>query len=118
MYSIDFRRKVLSVRQAEGLSIAQVAKRFCVGVNSVFLWTKKLEPTLKRNKPATKVDMEALKQDIKEHPDSFYRERARRLKVSQTGVFHAMKRLKVTYKKKPGSSKGERRRTAILPKSG
>ncbi|WP_302848302.1 hypothetical protein [Nitrosomonas sp. Nm34] len=34
-YSLDFRRKVLSVRKKEGLTIAEVAARFDVGVASV-----------------------------------------------------------------------------------
>ncbi|TYP69658.1 hypothetical protein BCL69_11414 [Nitrosomonas communis] len=34
-YPISFRRKVLSVREKENLTIAQVAKRFCVSVASV-----------------------------------------------------------------------------------
>ncbi len=39
-YSSDFRRKVLSVREKEGLTIAEVAVRFCVGVASVVRWLK------------------------------------------------------------------------------
>lgn len=41
-YSLDFRRKVLEVRQREGLSIAQVAKRFAVGKASVMRWLKRM----------------------------------------------------------------------------
>ncbi|SFN12269.1 hypothetical protein SAMN05421863_11079, partial [Nitrosomonas communis] len=39
-YPILFRRKVLSVREKENLSIAQVAKRLDVGVASVMRWIK------------------------------------------------------------------------------
>ncbi|WP_316359079.1 hypothetical protein [Candidatus Neptunichlamydia sp. REUL1] len=39
-YSLDFRKKVLSIRSKEKLSFAQVARRFGVSVNSVFLWSK------------------------------------------------------------------------------
>ena len=66
-YPISFRRKVLSVREKENLSIAQVAKRFGVGVASVMRWIKTPDPKTTRNKPATKIDMERLAQDIKNY---------------------------------------------------
>ncbi len=42
-YSLDFRRKVLSVREEEGLTIAEVAIRFKIGVASVTRWIKGAE---------------------------------------------------------------------------
>ncbi len=59
-YSIDFRRKVLSDREKEDLTIAEVAEWFCVGVATVVRWLKRLEPQRRRNKPATKIDRIAL----------------------------------------------------------
>ncbi|SFN23657.1 IS630 transposase-related protein, partial [Nitrosomonas communis] len=41
-YSLDIRRKVLSVREKEGLTIAEVAARFDVGVASVTRWVKNI----------------------------------------------------------------------------
>ena len=75
-YPISFRRKVLSVREKENLSIAQVARRFCVGVASVTRWIKTPDPKTTRNKPATKIDMEILAQDVKDHPYAYQYERA------------------------------------------
>jgi len=114
-YSSDFRRKVLSIREREGLTIAEVASRFCVGVASVVRWLKHPDPKSTRNKPATKIDMEALARDVLEHPDAYQYERAKRLVVSEKGIGHALRRMGVSYKKKPASSKGERRRKACLP---
>ena len=114
-YSSDFRRKVLSVREKEGLTIAQVAKRFDVGIASVVRWVKNPTPKTSRNKPATKIDMVALARDVLEHPDSYQYERARRLGVSEKGVGHALRRMGITYKKKSTTSQSERRRTAYLP---
>src|SRR5262249_22442343 len=114
-YPSSFRRKVLSVREKEGLTIAQVAKRFCVGVASVTRWVKNPDPKTTRNKPATKINMEALAQDVRDYPDAYQFERAKRLKASTQGINHALKRLGVSYKKNPASSKGQRRRTAYLP---
>jgi transposase-like protein len=67
-YSLDFRRKALSVREQEGLTIAEVAARLGVGIASVVLWLKKVEPQRTRNKPATKIDMGALAQDVRDFP--------------------------------------------------
>ncbi|SFN18135.1 helix-turn-helix domain-containing protein, partial [Nitrosomonas communis] len=41
-YSLDIRRKVLSVREKKGLTIAEVAARFDVGVASVTRWVKNI----------------------------------------------------------------------------
>jgi transposase len=114
-YPISFRRKVLSVREKENLSIAQVAQRFGVGVASVMRWIKTPDPKTTRNKPATKIDMKMLAQDVKHYPDAYQYERAKRLGVSTQGINHALKRLGVTYKKKPASSQSQRRRAASLP---
>jgi len=99
-YSSDFRRKVLSVRKREGLTIAQVAARFDVGIASVVRWLKNPDPQRTRNKPATKIDMTALAQDILDHPDAYQYERARRLGVSRSGINHALRRMGLSCKKK------------------
>jgi transposase len=98
-YSIDFRKKVLSIKEKEGLSFAQVAKRFGVSVNSVFLWSKNIEPKRKRHKAPIKIHNDLLLEDIKKYPDAYMYERAKRLKVSTAGICSAIKRLHITYKK-------------------
>ncbi|MBX3327161.1 MAG: IS630 transposase-related protein [Nitrospira sp.] len=115
-YSIDFRKKVLKIREKEGLSIEGVAIRFGVGKASVMRWLIELEPKKTRNKSATKIDMEALRKDIEESPDSYQYERAERLGVSQSGIYWALKRLNVTYKKNTNSSKSRRRKALIVSK--
>ena len=117
-YSLDFRRKVLEIRKKEKLSMAKVALRFGISISAVMRWTKRLEPKTKRLKPATHIDMEALRVDVREHPDAYVHERAKRLGASYTGTYHALKRLGVTYKKNAESPQGVRRRTAILPQRG
>jgi transposase len=113
-YSIDFRRKVLTVREEEGLTIPEVAERFCVGVATIVRWLRRVEPCLTRNKPATKIDRIALARDVREHPDAYQAERAERLGVSKQGVGHALRRMGITYKKNTTASTGGRRRTARL----
>jgi transposase len=113
-YSLDFRRKVLKIRTNENLSMAQVAKRFDIGLASVMRWSTNPEAKTKRNKQATSIDMEALKNDVEKYPDSYLRERAKRLNVSHNCVWHALKRLNVTYKKKSPASKGGSRKAIYI----
>lgn len=115
-YSLDFRRKVLSIREKEGLTISEVASRFDVSIASVTRWVKSPVPRLGRNKPSTKIDMQALADDIHQYPDAYQKERAERLGVSQQGIYCALGRLGVTYKKNTTSPKSERRQTTYIPK--
>ena len=115
-YSLDFRHKTLSVREKEGLTIAEIAARFGVGIASVVRWLKKIEPQRTRHKPATKIDMAALARDVRDFPDAYQYERARRRGVSQKGIDHALRRLGVTYKKNAAASQGGGARPAHLPR--
>ncbi|CAG0940932.1 hypothetical protein BROC_01214 [Candidatus Brocadiaceae bacterium] len=113
-YSLDFRKKVLAIKAKEGLTGKEVSLRFGIGIASVTRWTKCLAPCRTRTKPATKLDMEALAQDVKQHPDAYQYERAARLGVSQRAIGNALKRLGVSYKKNTVSSESGRKRTAHL----
>ena len=63
-YPTQFRKKLLSVMEKEGLTIEEVAKRFSVGKVSVSRWKNNPDPLFKRNRPAQKIDMDALKKDV------------------------------------------------------
>ena len=114
MYSLCFRKKVLSIRVKESLSIRAASRRFAVSSRSIVSWLKRLNPKVKRNKPATKVDMDALKEDVLNYPDSYQYERASRLKVSRGCIHGALKRLKVTYKKNFKAPKGRLRKASYF----
>lgn len=98
-YSLEFRKKVLEIRKKESLSIREVAKRFRISSRTIVGWLQRLNPKLRRHKPAVRLDMEALKKDIQDYPDAYQYERAARLGVTATGIWHALRRLNVTYKK-------------------
>lgn len=104
-YSIDFRRKALLIKEQENLSFEAIAKRFGVGKASVFRWSKQIEAQRTRNKPATKIDMKKLKQDVELYPDAYQYERAKRFGVSQRGIGNALKRLGITRKKRSRTRK-------------
>ncbi len=70
-YSIDFRKKVLKIKDKEGLSLQATAKRFGISKTALFSWTQNIEPKTTRYRKPTKIDMEVLRKDIELYPDSF-----------------------------------------------
>ena len=98
-YSVHFRKKVLSVKEKDGLSLAAVSKKFSISKNTVFLWIKNITPKIHRKQRPTKINTKKLKEDIAQYSDAYQYERAERLGVSQSAIYSALKRLKVTYKK-------------------
>ena len=69
--SLDFRKKILTIKEKECLNFREVATRFHIGVASIVRWSKNLKPLIKRNKPPIKIDIEVLKNDIKTNPDAY-----------------------------------------------
>ena len=110
-YPLKFRQKLIETRAREGLTIAAVASRFGVGVASLVRCLKEPTPKATRDKPARKIDMAALAQDVSGYPDAYHYERAARLGVSRSGICDAMKRIGITIKKTlthPKASEAER----------
>ena len=106
-YSLDFRRKVFKIKEEKKLTYEKTSERFGVGIRTLFRWQEKMEPETTKNRPATKIDMEKLKKDVKLYPDDFQYERAGRFNVSSNGILYALRRLNITNKKNPVSSKGK-----------
>ncbi len=98
-YPFQFREHVFATKRKDNLTFEETAKRFNIPVRSLFRWQKKIEPCLKRNKPVTKINMQALEEDVKTYPDAYQWERAQCLKVAERTVSDALKRLGVSYKK-------------------
>ena len=115
-YDIKFRQQVLRTREEKGWSFEQAGKHFGVGKQTVYNWSKRVEAVKRRVKPTTKIDMGDLKADIERYPDAYQYERAARFGVSQMGIWYALKRLGVTYKKKSQASEsGCRKKIYVLP---
>lgn len=105
-YSLDFRIRVFEIQETEGLTFQETAVRFGVPIRTLFRWKNKLEPCITRNKPATKIDMEALRKHVQEYPDAYQYERAAVFSVSQGCIFFALKRLGISHKKNAVPSPG------------
>ena len=103
-YSLSFRKQVFSHKEKKGLTFEQTSDLFDVPIRTLFRWRQRLEPCTRRNKPATKIDMQALAEDVNQHPDAYLAERAQRLGVSSSGIWHALRRLNISRKKNAASS--------------
>jgi len=99
-YSLDFRKKVFVVKTKRNLTFKETSEHFDVDISTLFRWQKKIAPCLTRNKPATKLDMDALAKDVESAPDDYQWERAKRLGVAERTIGYGLKRLGISYKKK------------------
>ncbi len=102
--SSDLRKRVLGF-VADGGRKADAASRFQVGIASVYRWLK-AEDGLAYRRPGPRgprrIDGEALRAQVKAHPDWTLQQRARALGVSRNGVWCALRRLGIRRKKNAG----------------
>lgn len=98
-YSLDFRKQVFKIKRKEGLTFQEVSDKFDIPIRTLFRWQKRIEPKTTRNKPSTKIDMDALRKDVEDNPDHYQYERAKKFGVGQSTIFYALKRLGMTNKK-------------------
>tara|TARA_E500000178_G_scaffold324047_1_gene350174 strand:+ start:73 stop:390 length:318 start_codon:yes stop_codon:yes gene_type:complete len=103
-YSLDFRQRVFAYKEKHQLTFEQTSKHFDINIATLFRWKKRLEPCVTRNRPAIKVNMDALKKEIEDFPDDYQWERAKRLNVTQPSIHYALKRLKMSVKKNAEAS--------------
>lgn len=103
-YSLDFRQQVFKIKQKECLTFEETSEWFGIPIRTLFRWQKCIEPKTTRNKPSTKIDMEALRKDVEDSPDLYQYERAKKFGVSQSAIFYALQRLNISYKKNAVSS--------------
>ena len=109
-YSLDFRQRVFKLKTSRSLTYRETSELFGLNIRTLFRWKKNMQPKGTRNKPATKVDMEALKQDVIHNPDRYQYERAQDLGVSKSAIFYALKRLGMSYKKNTISPQSQLKR--------
>jgi transposase len=95
---------VFAYKEKHQLTFEQTSKHFDINIATLFRWKKRLEPCVTRNRPAIKVNMDALKKEIEDFPDDYQWERAKRLNVTQPSIHYALKRLKISVKKNAEAS--------------
>jgi transposase len=103
-YSIDFRKRAIAYMD-EGHTTAQLKEAFGIYASTLNAWRKLMEKTGSLKPRAipgrpSKIDVENLKQAVEAKPDAYLRELAKLYNCSITAVFNALKRHKITYKKR------------------
>ena len=99
-YSLDLRKKVIKYIE-DGGKIREAAKVFNIGRATIYRWLERenLEAT-KVERRQRKLDWKALEQDVKENPDAKLSQRAKKFGVNPSAIFYALKKMKITRKKK------------------
>jgi len=103
-YNKDLRSRVIDFIK-EGHTQEETSKVFKVGTTTIKRWLSLLSETGSlENKPlnrtASKFDSEKLNAYIKENPDVILKDIAEHFGGSVTGAYYALKREKITYKKR------------------
>jgi len=104
MYSIDFRRRAIEYMD-EGHSQKELYEAFKIYPSTVNDWRKLLKETgsLAPRYPKEKegkIDLKRLEQEIERKPDATLPELAKIFGCTKQAVHTALKKVKITYKKK------------------
>lgn len=116
-YSIDLRQRVVEYLQ-KTQNKKKASELFQVGIATVYRWAARLaqkghvEP-LRRKRAYKKIDDEQLIAYVKEHPDHFLSEIAGHFGLTLQAIFYALKRLKITRKKRRRFIKKETKRLEL-----
>lgn len=105
-YSEDLRERVIAFID-EGGSKANACRIFKIGHNTIYLWIRQrqsrgtIKPKLRGKYKARLLDDAKLSEHVKNHPDATLVEMAKVFSVSHVAIWKALRRLKITHKKKP-----------------
>lgn len=110
-YSIDFRKKVIEYI-GKGHSQREAAQVFGINPETVSLWHRQYVKTGNLEKKSyirrfRKLDPEKLQAYIAEHSDAYLQEIGDVFGCSDTAVLKALKRLGITRKKRPRSTRNK-----------
>jgi transposase len=103
-YSLDFRKQVLKSLD-DGMTYAQAAEFYALSPTTIQNWKTRVHSKTTRQTKPHKIMDDVLLNDVKEHPDDYQYERAHRLNCSKAGIYHALKRLRISKKKDITASK-------------
>ena len=104
-YSIDFRKRAIDYME-EGHTGKELYEAFKIWPSSVSRWRKLFEKTGAfkpeyRETRKRKIDLNELEQALERKPDATLSELARLFDCTKQAIGAALKRLKITLKKKP-----------------
>lgn len=98
-YSIDIRTRVLSYVRSGGSQL-EASRIFQISPKTIYHWLRAPDNAApKARKPyRSKLDKQALAEDVMRHPDDYLRERAKRFGVTPQTIWYALKRLNIVKK--------------------
>ena len=110
-YDEKYRIRAVEYRK-EGHTIEATAKIFKISTSALKDWIKKFDETGEiKNKPLTrtykKINPEELLTYLNEYPDAYLSEIAKKFNCWPSAVEKALKRLKITRKKRPSGTKNK-----------
>lgn len=103
-YPVEYRERTIEYRK-EGHTLEETHRVFKVSISSIRKWEKQKEEKghLEKkplNRSFKKIDPEKLKKFVEEHPDAYLKEIAEEFNCTDTAVYLALRRLKITRKKR------------------
>jgi transposase len=102
-YDKKFKKRAIEYHE-EGNSVRQTSKVFGISPNTLNTWLKqyrrKGELTVKPRVYRSKIKEREMLTYLEENPDAYQSEMAERFGVSQTAISKALKRFKITRKKR------------------
>ncbi len=108
-YPVKYRERALEYRR-EGHTLEETSRVFKAAVSTIRKWEKQLKETgdLTPKVPRRsfkKIDPSKLRAYAARHPDAYQKEIAMEFHCSQAGIQKALKRLKITRKKRPRTTR-------------
>jgi len=113
-YPEEYRKRTIEYKQ-EGHTLEETKEIFKVSISTIRAWEKqsKEKGNLKAKipeRPFKKIDPEKLKIYVEEHPDAYQNEIAKEFKCTPEAIRKALKRLKITRKKRRTDIKNKNRK--------
>ncbi len=108
-YPVKYRELALEYRR-EGHTLEETSKVFKAAISTIRKWERQLKETgdLTPKAPQRsfkKIDPSKLRAYVAQHPDAYQREIAMDFGCSKSAVQKALKRLKITRKKRPRTTR-------------
>ncbi len=113
-YPEEYRKRTIEYRQ-EGHTLEETKEIFRVSISTIRTWEKQsrekgnLKPKIPE-RSFKKIEPEKLKRYVNEHPDAYQNEIAKEFKCTPEAVRKALKRLKITRKKRRTDIKNKNRK--------
>lgn len=111
-YSNDLRERVIKSYE-EGMPKRSIVEVFKIGIRTLNRWIKnyletgRIEAKKRSRYRKRKVEDEELKKYVEEQPSATLEQMAKHFKVRAVSIWHRLKKLKITRKKKPFCMKKE-----------